>query len=284
MARPLRIEFPGAIYHVTSRCNRAQASIFLDDIDRNTFLSVLGLTMRRFNVICHAYCLMTNHFHLLLETPDANLSKAMRQFNSVYTQAFNRRHARVGHLLQGRFKSIVVDRDAYLLELCRYIVLNPVRARMVKEPGKYPWSSYRATAGLGKKPDFLAVDWILEQFGTDRVQARKEYRLFVKAGLDSESPWNDLRKDRNALLGDDPFLEKLFPLLKDKSAFKKIPRIQRFADRPALEEILQGTEGRAQRDAAILKACHVYGYTQAHVAAATGLHYSTVSKIIRKIE
>ena len=281
MARPLRIEFPGAIYHVTSRGN-AQAPIFLDDIDRNTFLSVLGLTMRRFNVICHAYCLMTNHFHLLLETPDANLSKAMRQFNSVYTQAFNRRHGRVGHVLQGRFKSIVVDRDAYLLELCRYIVLNPVRAGMVKEPGKYPWSSYRATAGLGKKPDFLAVDWILEQFGTDRVQARKEYRLFVKAGLDSESPWNDLKGQ--CLLGDDPFLEKLFPLLKDKSAFKEIPRVQRFADRPALEEILQGTEGRAHRNAAILKACHVYGYTQAHVAAATGLHYSTVSKIIRKIE
>ena len=112
MPRPLRIEYPGAIYHVTSRGN-AQASIFLDDIDRNAFLSVLGLTMRRFNVICHAYCLMTNHFHLLLETPDANLSKAMRQFNSVYTQAFNRRHGRVGHVLQGRFKSIVVDRDAY---------------------------------------------------------------------------------------------------------------------------------------------------------------------------
>ena len=279
MARPLRIEFPGAIYHVTSRGN-AQASIFLDDIDRNTFLSVLGLTMRRFNVICHAYCLMTNHFHLLLETPDANLSKAMRQFNSVYTQAFNRRHGRVGHVLQGRFKSIVVDRDAYLLELCRYIVLNPVRAEMVKEPGKYPWSSYRPTAGLQKKPDFLAVDWILEQFGADRVQARKEYRLFVKAGLDSESPWNDLKGQ--CLLGDDPFLEKLFPLLKDKSAFKEIPRVQRFADRPALEDILQGAEDRAQRDAAILKACHEYGYTQAQVAAATGLHYSTVSKIIQR--
>jgi len=205
LARPLRIEFPGAIYHVTSRGN-AQASIFLDDIDRSTFLAVLELTMRRFNVICHAYCLMTNHFHLLLETPDANLSKAMRQFNSVYTQAFNRRHGRVGHVLQGRFKSIVVDRDAYLLELCRYIVLNPVRAGMVKEPDKYAWSSYRATAGLAKKPTFLAVDWILEQFGADRVQARKEYRLFVKAGLDAESPWNDLKGQ--CLLGDDPFLEK----------------------------------------------------------------------------
>lgn len=279
MARPLRIEFPGAVYHVTSRGN-AQASIFLDDIDRSTFLAVLGLTMRRFNVICHAYCLMTNHFHLLLETPDANLSKAMRQFNSVYTQAFNRRHGRVGHVLQGRFKSIVVDREAYLLELCRYIVLNPVRAGMVKEPGRYPWSSYRATAGLGKKPDFLVVDWILEQFGADRAQARKEYRLFVKAGLDADSPWNDLKGQ--CLLGDGPLLEKLFPLLKDKSALKEIPRVQRFADRPALEEIFHGTEDRTQRDAAILKACNEYGYTQTQIAAATGLHYSTVSKIIKK--
>ena len=281
MARPIRIEFPGAIYHVTSRGN-AQASIFLDDIDRNAFLSILGLTMRRFNVICHAYCLMTNHFHLLLETPDANLSKAMRQFNSVYTQAFNRRHDRVGHVLQGRFKSIVVDRDAYLLELCRYIVLNPVRAGMVKEPGKYLWSSYRATAGLQKKPDFLAVDWILEQFGIDRVQARKEYRLFVTAGLDSASPWNDLKGQ--CLLGDDSFLEKLYPLLKDKSALKEIPRVQRFADRSALEDIFQGPEDRAQRDAAILKASYEYGYTQAQIAAATGLHYSTVSKIIKKAD
>lgn len=280
MARPLRIEFPGAIYHVTSRGN-AQASIFLDDIDRSTFLAVLGLTMRRFNVICHAYCLMTNHFHLLLETPDANLSKAMRQFNSVYTQAFNRRHGRVGHVLQGRFKSIIVDRDAYLLELCRYIVLNPVRAGMVKEPGKYPWSSYRATAGLGKKPGFLGVDWVLEQFGADRVQARKEYRLFVKAGLDAESPWNNLKGQ--CLLGDDTFLEKLFPLLKNKSALKEIPRVQRFADRPALADILHDREDRAQRDAAIFKACQEYGYSQAQIAATTGLHYSTVSKIIKKI-
>ncbi|MBU4594901.1 MAG: transposase, partial [Proteobacteria bacterium] len=132
MARPLRIEFPGAVYHVTSRGN-AQAAIFVDGVDRNTFLAVLRQTLRRFNVLCHAYCLMTNHFHLLLETPDANLSKAMRQLNSVYTQAFNRRHGRVGHVLQGRFKAIVVDREAYLLELCRYVVLNPVRAGMVKD-------------------------------------------------------------------------------------------------------------------------------------------------------
>ena len=169
---------------MTSRGN-AQASIFLDDIDRNAFLSVLGLTMRRFNVICHAYCLMTNHFHLLLETPNANLSKAMRQFNSVFTQAFNRRHGRVGHVLQGRFKSIVVDRDAYLLELCRYIVLNPVRAGMVKEPGKYPWSSYRATAGLyhGKAGISVGDRGGEHPFAALVVDGGKGQRVFAQADV-----------------------------------------------------------------------------------------------------
>jgi len=281
MTRPLRIEFPGALYHVTSRGN-AQAAIFLDDIDRNSCLSALGLALRRLNVICHAYCLMSNHFHLLLETPDANLSTAMRQFNSVFTQAFNRRHGRVGHVLQGRFKSIVVDRDAYLLELCRYIVLNPVRAGMVKEPGSYPWSSYRATAGLDTAPDFLATDWILDQFDEDRQQAREVYQRFILAGLGLESPWKNLKGQ--FLLGDDALPGQFSPLLKDKGVLKEISRVQRFAGRPALKEILTDTVSRTERDAAIFKACREYGYTQTQVAAATGLHYSTVSKIIRKTE
>jgi len=267
---------------VTSRGN-AQAAIFVDDVDRNTFLAVLRQTLRRFNVLCHAYCLMTNHFHLLLETPDANLSKAMRQLNSVYTQAFNRRHGRVGHVLQGRFKAIVVDREAYLLELCRYVVLNPVRAGMVRDVGKYPWSSYRATAGLDKVPEFLSVDWILEQFGLDRKSACSEYQRFIKAGMEvDDSPWDDLKGQ--CFLGDDAFLEKLFPMLKEKSALKEVPRIQRFADRPSLESILADTEGREERDRGIVKACLEFGYSQAQVAAATGLHYSTVSRIIRREE
>lgn len=281
MARPLRIEFPGAIYHVTSRGN-AQAAIFVDDVDRRTFLSVLAVTLRRFNVFCHAYCLMTNHFHLLLETPDGNLSKAIRQLNSVYTQAFNRRHGRVGHVLQGRFKAILVDREAYLLELCRYVVLNPVRAGMVKDVGKYPWSSYRPTAGLDKVPEFLSVDWILEHFGLDRKSAWKEYRLFIKAGVEADSPWDDLKGQ--CLLGDDAFLEKMFPMLREKAAFKEVPRIQRFADRPSLASLLEDRDGRQERDRAIGQACLDFGYTQAQVAAVTGLHYSTVSRIVGKEE
>ena len=188
MARPLRIEFPGALYHLTARGN-ARREIFLEDGDRWMFLSILADLVKRGNWICHGFCLMDNHYHLLIETPDGNLSEGMRQLNGIYTQKFNRNHAKVGHVFQGRFKSIVVDKDAYLLELCRYIVLNPVRAGMVEHPKDYLWSSYRATAGLTKKPDFLTSDWILAQFGDDRKRAKKEYRKFVLAGISEESPW-----------------------------------------------------------------------------------------------
>jgi REP-associated tyrosine transposase len=164
MARPLRIEFPGAIYHITSRGN-ARQTIFLDDDDRRSFLLVLDRVVSRFRIVVHAFCLMDNHFHLLVETPEANLSKAIRQLNGVFTQTFNRRHGKVGHVLQGRFKAILVDRDSYLLELCRYVVLNPVRARITRKPDTYAWSSYRATAGLDPAPSFLTVEWILSQFG-----------------------------------------------------------------------------------------------------------------------
>ena len=142
MARPLRIEFPGALYHVTSRGN-ARQRVFRDDEDRETFLATLAWVVARFRWRCHAYCLMDNHIHLLIDTPQPNLSRGMRQLNGVYTQRFNRRHRRVGHLFQGRFQAILVEKEGYLLELARYIVLNPVRAKMVKTPERYPWSSYR---------------------------------------------------------------------------------------------------------------------------------------------
>ena len=142
MARPLRIEFANALYHVTARGNERR-DIFFDTTDREAFLNGLAASCDRFNWLCHAYCLMSNHYHLLIETPDGNLSAGMRQLNGCYTQQVNRRHGRVGHLFQGRFKGILVEKDAYLLEMARYIVLNPVRAGMVASPADWPWSSYR---------------------------------------------------------------------------------------------------------------------------------------------
>jgi REP element-mobilizing transposase RayT len=137
MARPLRIEFDGALYHVTSRGNDRKA-IFKDNHDRDLFLDILAQITVRFRWICHAYCLMNNHYHLVIETPDGNLSKGMRQLNGVYTQAFNKRHRRVGHVFQGRFKGILVQKDSHFLEVCRYVVLNPVRAKMVPETVQSP--------------------------------------------------------------------------------------------------------------------------------------------------
>lgn len=125
------------------------------------FLGGLGEVIARFGWLCHAYCLMDNHYHLLIETPEANLSLDMRQLNGVYAQRFNRRHGRVGHVLQGRFKAIVVDRDSYLLELCRYVVLNPIRAGRVEHIERYAWSSYPATIGLAQCPAWLKTDWVL---------------------------------------------------------------------------------------------------------------------------
>ena len=164
MARPLRI---------ASRGDRREA-IYEDDEDHEAFLRVLAEVVERYHWICHAFCLMTNHYHLLVETREGNLSQGMRHLDGVYTQASNRRHSRVGHLLQGRFKGILVDKDAYLLELSRYIVLNPVRAGMVAAPQQWSWSSYLAMLGMTAAPSWLAVDGLLSQFaqsGLKRVVA-----------------------------------------------------------------------------------------------------------------
>ena len=154
MARPLRIEFPGAVYHVTSRGDRRE-DLFVDDEDRQGLLAVVAQAISRFDAEALAYCLMDNHYHLVLHTRQANLSLLMRHINGVYTQAYNRRHHKVGHLFQGRFKAILVDRDAYLLEVCRYVDLNPVRARMVPKPQDWAWSSYRAHLGQAAVPAWL---------------------------------------------------------------------------------------------------------------------------------
>src|SRR5512143_4096839 len=177
MARPLRIEYPGAVYHVTSRGNDKKA-VFKDDQDRETFLKILAIVNRRYHWLCHAYCLMDNHYHLLIETPDGNLALGMRQLNGVYTQLFNKAHSRAGHLFQGRYKAILIQKDSHLLEVCRYVVMNPVRAKMAEAPEAWKWSSYRATAGRESGHPCLTTDWVLGQFGRQRAKAEKDYKKF----------------------------------------------------------------------------------------------------------
>jgi REP element-mobilizing transposase RayT len=282
MTRPLRIEFPGALYHLTARGN-AQQSIFRDDRDRHSFLQILGKTLSDCKGLCHAYCLMSNHYHLLMETPDANLSRIMKQINGIYTQRFNRRHQRVGHVFQGRFKSIIVDKDAYLLELCRYIVLNPVRAGMVDDPGRYRWSSFKATAGMIKPPDFLSTDWTLSQFAKSRPKAQTHYRRFVRAGKKEASPWKELKGQ--CLLGGKELIEKLSPYLEQKATFKEFRLVDRKVLRPELTGLFSEANlaSKSLRNRAMHAAHFEHGYRQKEIADHLGLHYTTVSNILRKM-
>jgi len=221
---------------------------------------------------------MDNHYHLMIETPDANLSIGMRQMNGMYTQKYNRRHNRPGHIFQGRFKAILVQKDSYLSELCRYVVLNPVRAKLVKEPGGWKWSSYQATAGLVKKPDYLTTGWVLGLFHSKRIVSQKQYRTFVGEGIGNGTPWDDLQGQ--VLLGEEGFVEKLKDLLEVKKQVKEIPRPQRYVDRPSLDKILGGQMGKAQRNIRI-KAAHIrHGYALKAIADYLQIHYSTVSKVI----
>ena len=281
MARPLRIEFPGAIYHLTSRGN-ARQEIFANDHDRERFLNILGDVVDRYNWLCHAWCLMDNHYHLLVETLDGNLSLGMRQLNGVYTQCYNRRHRRPGHGFQGRYKSILVDKDSYLLELCRYVVLNPVRAKMVEYPEDYKWSSFRMTAGHVPRKPLLETDWLLAQFGNTLGQARSEYVRFVYAGIDIPSPWEFLKGQ--CILGGESYVQKIEPALKDKSLIEEVPRRERLAYRPGLEEILSVREiaDKRKRNRAIVIAHREFGYTLTAIGKHLGLHYSAISAIIRK--
>ena len=282
MPRPLRIEYPGAVYHVTSRGDGRMA-VFRDDGDREIFLDILGDTVALRKWVCHAYCLMGNHYHLLLETPEANLSAGMRSLNGEYTQAFNRRHRRPGHVFQGRYKAVLVEKERHLLELCRYVVLNPVRARgMARDPGDWPWSSYRATAGLSPVPPFLSPRWILERFGRGLKAAQERYRAFVAAGRRERSPLAGARG--GIVLGGEAFLEEVRPALAARRKVAEHPRTQRLLARPNLENLFP--EGapmdRAARNAAIVAAYTEHGYTLAEIGDRGCLHYSTVCRIIRQ--
>lgn len=276
MARPLRIEFSGALYHVTSRGDRRE-NIYEDDEDRQSFLTTLAEVVDRFNWICHAYCLMSNHYHLVVETPDGNLSKGMRQLNGVYTQATNRRHGRNGHLFQGRFKGILVDGDSYLLELMRYVVLNPVRADMVKRPEQWPWSSYRAMLGQVASPPFLDTDGLLLQFDENRRPARKKYRRFVMDGIGEPALWAGLRQQ--VYLGDEAFVERVQAQMKIRGNELTVPKRQRRAPAASLDEIARQ---HPQRDDAIEAAYATGAYTYNDIAAYHDVHPATVGRVVRK--
>ena len=278
MARPLRIEFSGALYHITSRGN-ARQRIYSDDSDRANFLEYLSHCCQRHDWLCHSYCLMTNHYHLLIETNNSTLSRGMKYLNGSYTQSYNRRHARVGHLFQGRYKAILVEKDAYLLELSRYIVLNPVRAKMTRTAKDWSWSSYRAAVGLAEKPQFLTTDWILAGFGSDRQTAQKSYGRFVSQGRGVTSPMEDLRNQ--IYLGSERFVEEMQCKMPVDQSLDDIPAPQRLSPKKPLSFF----SGQFSiRNEAMARAYFSGHYTLRQVGEFFGVSYATVSRAVKSYE
>jgi putative transposase len=262
MARPLRIEYPGCFYHVTSRGNERK-DIFKSRKDREKFLSYLQSSVERYGAKIHVYCLMTNHYHLLMETPQGNLSQIMRHINGAYTTYFNVKRKRAGHLFQGRYKAIVVEADEYALELSRYMHLNPVRAGMVTKPQDYEWSSYRCYAGLAPAPDWLSQDLILEHFSARNQKAK--YRDFVETLIEKsyETPLKAVVA--STLLGSPGFVEEISEKhVNHVRADRTVPAVKQLAGQLSIEKVVDavkrvvGEEGALWRKISI-HLCHRYG-------------------------
>ena len=294
MARQLRILFQSAFYHVTSRGN-LRNPVFFAASDRKKFLEILRRTKEKYSYLLHGYALMDNHYHLLIETPRANLSRIMQTINTSYTVYINLRYQRSGHLFQGRFKAILVDKDEYLLQLSRYIHLNPVRAEVVEKPEDYPWTSYHLFLGEKKDP-LVDTSEILFLFGRNDKRARRSYRAFVEGTVNAENPLRNLTK---GILGDEQFVEKVRPHVNPSSMGEEIPRTQRPTKEIPVENVvgrvaaLYGKDkemifrrgkGKPEREAAVYVAKAATGKTNGEIGVYFGIKGSAVSEIIKRVE
>lgn len=276
MARPLRIELSGGLYHVTSRGDRRE-DIYLSVDDRVAWLTLLGEVCQRFNWVCHAYCQMTNHYHVVVETPEGNLAQGMRHLNGVYTQYVNRTHGRIGHVFQGRYKAILVEKDSYLLELARYVVLNPVRAGMVGDAGEWMWSSYPVMTGAVARPPWLQTDWILGQFGGQQNKAREKYVDFVRAGVGLPSVWEALLGQ--IYLGGEEFVTRMQSDLPPDKSLDEIPRVQR---RPLAKPLAHYRDEFSHDLRRGMALAYLSGdYSMKAIAETFGVHYATVSRAVK---
>jgi putative transposase len=242
--------------------------IVRDDHDRRAFLSVLARAVERYRWLCHTYCLLDNHYHLLLEVPLGNLPLGMRHLNGVYAQRYNRRYDRSGHLFQARYRSILVQKNPYLLSVSRYIVLNPVRAGVAQGPEGYRWSSYRATAGLDQAPTFLTTEWVLSQFASTRRLAQARYRAFVAAALEDPAVFGERVGGENFLAME----------LGRHDSLPEVPRAQLQPLRRPLADVF------ATEQTPIATAYRVHHYRLREIADHLGCHYSTVSRALEREE
>jgi len=282
MARPLRIQYPGAIYHIMSRGN-GQMMIYLQKNDWTKFILFMERVIIKFNWICYAYCLMGNHYHLLIETPDANLASGMKYLNQLYSQHFNWKYSRVGSVLQGRYKAWLIEKEEKFLDCCRYIVNNPVEAKLVEHPSEWEWSSFRATRGIDKPPDFLNIDVLLGHFNSSRRTARKMYEDFVLAGLGMEPPFQEAK--HQIFLGSDSFIAEAMKHVRPDDQLNNVPRAQKFADRPSLENIfdVSGRISRDTRNKLVKTAFEQHAYTQREIGEFLGLHPGHISNVLIKL-
>jgi len=295
MARQLRIEYEGAFYHVTSRGNQ-RGRIFRDEKDRQRLKTILERTKERYGYLLHGYVFMSNHYHLLIETPHANIKQIMQNINTSYTVFVNRKYQRSGHLLQGRYKAFIVDKERYLLELGRYIHLNPVRAGLVRRPEDFKWSSYHAYVS-GRRDVLVDTDETLGLFSKRRGVAIREYRRFVNEGVHDRSP---LENALGSILGDEGFREgvvKYLQVLPDKAA---IPEIKRIRKKQGIDEIVKNvakyyglleedllrrrkrTEG--QRKVAVYLSKVLSGEKNAEIGSVFGITLQAVTNAVRRVE
>ena len=284
MARPARCEYRGGVYYIKTS-NKDSETIFREIADRSKFLEILSETAFRFKWLCHSYCLLNDHYHLILETPYGNLSRGMRQVNGLYTQIFNRKYKRQGPLFGERFKSIIIEKARYLLPLHRHMMLNPVRANLVRDPEAWPWSSYLPTILRDYRPAFLFTQWILSRFsGRDKDLAIEKYRHYIFNGGEDKFSWRDLR-DR-VFLGSDSFVERVKKMiLVQKTDKRDMSFSMAGKDRLPLKDIMgEKRLTRRDRDVRIYYAYTQQRYTLNEIAGYLGIHFATVSRAVRRME
>jgi putative transposase len=234
MTRPLRLEHHDAFWHIHQRGNERR-DIFLDDADRIKFLTLLGVTCEKYRWRLLTYVLMTNHYHLVIQTPDLTLSSGMHWLDQTYAQFFNRRHERVGHLFQGRFTSHLIQKGPHLNEVLRYVVLNPVRAAMVDDPADYRWSAHRSLMGRAPSPDFLDDSWVLA-LDPDPVTARGIYTSHVAERIaNPRSVWDELQGQ--IYLGSAEWVDDIRPIIEEEERSREHPRTQRLPITTSIESV-----------------------------------------------
>jgi REP element-mobilizing transposase RayT len=297
MARPLRIEYEGALYHIAARGNEKNP-VYRDVEDYNKFLKILSDLPQRYGVIIHGYVLMGNHYHLLIETPKGNIARAMHYLNTTYTGYFNRKYKRAGHLFQGRYKGLLIEKERYLLSVSRYIHLNPVRAKVVGRPEAYKWSSYPEYIGRVKKKEWLTHDWILRQYNRNEAKARSLYKKFLEEGVKlKDNPFEDIKA--GVILGSEGFIDEIKKKINLKK-HREIPESRKLIKEIQYKDVIRAVSkrfkiheeeirGAGRRNNLARKICLYYlrrltDMSNEEISGFFGIGYTAVSQTVSRLK